>query len=139
MLFCKDNLVKSLTYLLDEEHHIQIDYQDILDLDRFAIRYEESGCNSYLVKIGVKFYIVNPFTKIETARAILDNFNLISYVYSVSDNFDTIVGDVKLFCIQNNVTICEYRAFVRQHNEKLTKQDIINQFNSESFVREVLL
>ena len=129
---CKQELIKCLEKILSRDEDIDKSKYDDLELELMEVRF---GC-SFIIYVNQKKFNVNFFTPIETAKYIYDNVNDVTYIKCNSQFFDTLVGDIHDFIV-NNFDFEEYNPeyfkamqlyehFIKESEITLTLENIVS-------------
>ena len=88
-----EKIVNALNYILDRNQ----DYEETFENEYVIADYLGNENHGYLIIINGLLYEVGAFTTIADAQEILNLINngeVITYIYDTTDGFDTVVGDV---------------------------------------------
>ena len=128
----KEDITTMCNYIIKRNYDIDFTNMSAVEIDRIGLEPNDN----YIIFIGDRKINLTAFTSISDCKYILENIDNITYLHSMMDSFDTIVGDVSSFITTTfkcGKFDTRYRNVLRQYNKfikavetSFTKNDIIN-------------
>ena len=93
--------------------------------------FAKSGCRTFAVIMDDKYIEIFCDTKLEDVKFILENFDSIEYIINISDNIDSVIGDLDDLYDEFNITDLQYICAVKHFGGNFTKENIVEFFTKE--------
>ena len=96
-----------------------------------TVSYSKSGCRTFSVIVNGRYIEICCNTRFEDVKFVLENFDDIYYIINISDNIDSVIGDLDDLYDKFNITDLQYMCVVKHFDGNFTKKDIVEFFTKE--------
>jgi hypothetical protein len=122
------NINRTINYIINRNEDIVFNSDCTTDLKSIESLATINGCEEFVIFIDNIGYKLDCFTTIEDAYFIWKNTDKITYLYSVSNSIDSVIGRLSRLFYNLKIDQTDYIDMILHYNCNFTKKDIYSYF-----------